>query len=300
MRRVCVAVLITTLAAGCRTNGAEPDELRQIEVKDAAEASPNGQAAAGMLARAASPPSPAGAEELGAQHSLFTPGSADVVPSMVIRTGNASVEVDSLDTAVAALRLAAERVGGYVGNANVMAGREQHRTAVLEVKVPAARFDDLIAGLRPLGRLESVNVSAQEVGEEYVDVTARVANARRLEERLIDLLATRTGKLQDVLNVERELARIREEIERYEGRLRYLRARTSLSTLSVSLHEPLPITGNPSAGDVVAEAFRRAWRNLLALVAGTIASLGVLVPLVLAGGMAVAGVRRWRRAAPAQ
>jgi hypothetical protein len=181
-----------------------------------------------------------------------------------------------------------------------MAGREQHRTAVLEVKVPAARFDDLIAGLRPLGRLESVNVSAQDVGEEYVDVTARIANARRLEERLIDLLANRTGKLQDVLNVERELARVREEIERYDGRLRYLRSRTSLSTLSVSLHEPLPITGNPSAGDVVAEAFRRAWRNLLALVAGTIASLGVLVPLVLAGGMTVAAVRRWRRAAPAQ
>jgi hypothetical protein len=302
MRRVCVAVLITTLAAGCRTNGAEPDELRKIEVKVAGEAAANAsaQAAAGMLGRAASAPRPAGAEELSAEHSLFTPGTADVAPSMVIRTGNASVEVDSLDTAVAALRLAAERVGGYVGNANVRAGREEHRTAVLEVKVPAARFDDLIAGLRPLGQLESVNVSAQDVGEEYVDVTARVANARRLEERLIDLLANRTGKLQDVLNVERELARVREEIERYEGRLRYLRSRTSLSTLSVSLHEPLPITGNPSAGDVVAEAFRRAWRNLLALVAGTIASLGVLVPLVLAGGMAVAAVRRWRRAAPAQ
>ena len=111
-----------------------------------------------------------------------------------------------------------------------------------------------------------------------MDVTARIANARRLEERLIDLLATRTGKLQDVLNVERELARVREEIERHEGRLRFLKTRTSLSTLSVSIHEPLPITGNPSAGDVVAEAFRRAWRNLLAVIAGGIASLGVLVP----------------------
>jgi hypothetical protein len=168
---------------------------------------------------------------------------------------------------------------------------------MLEVKVPAARFDDLVAGLRPLGRVESVNVTAEDVGEEFVDVTARITNASRLEERLIDLLATRTGKLQDVLNVERELARVREEIERHEGRLRFLKTRAALSTLSVSIHEPLPITGNPSAGDVVAEAFRRAWRNLLGLVAGGIASLGVLVPVVLVGGTAVALVRRWRKPA---
>src|SRR5205823_10851551 len=76
----------------------------------------------------------------------------------------------------------------------------------------------------PIGKLESVNVSAEDVGEEYVDVAARMANARRLESRLIDLLAARTGKLKDVLDVEQELARVREEIERYEGRLRYLKA----------------------------------------------------------------------------
>jgi len=83
--------------------------------------------------------------------------------------------------------------------------------------VPAGRFDEVVAGLRPMGRLESVNVNAQDVGEEYVDVTARIDNARRLEQRLIGLLATRTGKLKDVLDVEQTLARVREEIERYEG-----------------------------------------------------------------------------------
>jgi hypothetical protein len=300
MRRVCVVVLFTILATGCETKAGVPVELEK-HVKDEASAVRNREApaAAGVLGRADAT-RPASDEELSTRTPLFPPGSADVAPSMVIRTGYASIEVDSLDPAVAGLRVAAERVGGYVGNANVVAGWEQHRTAVLEVKVPAARFDDLVAGLRPLGRVESVNVSAQDVGEEFVDMTARIANARRLEERLIDLLANRTGKLQDVLNVERELARVREEIERHEGRLRYLRARTSLSTLSVSLHEPLPITGNPSAGDVVAEALRRAWRNLLGVVAGGIASLGVLVPLVLVGGLAVTGFRRWRRPAPAQ
>ncbi len=303
MRAVWVPVLVASLAAGCQMRSA-PAELDQRPTdlpslsKDPATpgAAP---APAGRLGRAnAGATAP---EELSAQQGRprFTAGTADVAPSMVIRTGHAAVEVDSLEPAVAALRLAAQQVGGYVANATVTAGREQHRTAMLEVKVPAARFDDLVAGLGPLGRVESVNVTAEDVGEEYVDVTARIANARRLEERLIDLLATRTGKLQDVLNVERELARVREEIERHEGRLRFLKTRAALSTLSVSIHEPLPITGNPSAGDVVAEALRRAWRNLLGLVAGGIASLGVLVPLVLAGGTALALVRRWRKPAQA-
>jgi len=297
-RRLWVPALAASLAAACQANLRPEDEFqKKADARDSAAPAP-----AGMLGRANASPataSPAAAEELSAQQGRpsFTASTTAAAPSMVIRTGYASVEVDSLESAVAALRIAAQRVGGYVANATVTAGQEQHRTAMLEVKVPAARFDDLVDGLTPLGRIESVNVTAEDVGEEYVDVTARIANARRLEERLIDLLATRTGKLQDVLNVERELARVREEIERHEGRLRFLKTRTSLSTLSVSIHEPLPITGNPSAGDVVAEAFRRAWRNLLAVIAGGIASLGVLVPVVLVGGTAVAVVRRWRRPA---
>lgn len=303
MLRLCTAVLVAVLAAGCQMNSAQPerDEKRADIPALSKDAATSGAAPApeGMLRRGRANAGAAVPEELSAQQGrpAFTAGTADVAPSMVIRTGYAAVEVDSLEPAVAALRLAAQRVGGYVANATVSAGREQHRTAMLEVKVPAARFDDLVAGLRPLGRVESVNVTAEDVGEEFVDVTARITNASRLEERLIDLLATRTGKLQDVLNVERELARVREEIERHEGRLRFLKTRAALSTLSVSIHEPLPITGNPSAGDVVAEAFRRAWRNLLGLVAGGIASLGVLVPVVLVGGTAVALVRRWRKPA---
>jgi hypothetical protein len=76
--------------------------------------------------------------------------------------------------------------------------------------------------------------------------------------------------------VERELARVRKEIERMEGRLRYLKAGAQLSTLSVNLHEPVPIVG---------------------VLAGAIASLGFVGP-VLGLGWAVVGIGlKWRRAA---
>jgi hypothetical protein len=218
-------------------------------------------------------------------------------PSMVIRTGNASVEVDSLEPAMDALRRLAQRVGGFVGNSSIQSGREQLRQATLEIKVPAPRFDELTGGLAPLGRIEFVNVSAEDVGEEYVDLTARVANSRRLEERLIDLLGSRTGRLQDVLAVERELARVREEIERQEGRLRYLKSRVSLSTLSVTLHEPPPLVADHPGWNPLWEAMRQAWRNFVGLLAGVIASLGFVLPVAAAAGAGIFLVRRIKRRA---
>src|SRR5690348_734623 len=186
--------------------------------------------------------------------------SAPEASAMVIRTGQTSIEVDTLERAVAEVRLLAARVGGYVANTTMQTGRGQLRAATLEVKIPADRFDDGLGGLAGLGKLESVNVNAEDVGEEFTDVSARMTNARRLEGRLIELLATRTGKLKDVLDVEHELARVREEIERYEGRLRYLRAHTAMSTLSIYIHEPLPVVGH-AGSSVIGEAFKQAWRN---------------------------------------
>lgn len=213
---------------------------------------------------------------------------------MVIRTGQASVQVDSLDVAVARVRQLAERVGGTIANSSLQSGRDQVRAATLEIRVAAPRFDELVAGLAPFGKVETVNVTAEDVGEEFVDLSARVANARRLEARLIELLATRTGKLSDVLTVERELARVREEIERYEGRLRYLQARSAVSTLAVTVHEPLPILAGAPATNPIAEAFLQAWRNFVSLLAAVIASLGVLIPLAALGILAWVGVRRLR------
>lgn len=218
---------------------------------------------------------------------VTTAGAAsDIAPSMLIRTGSASIEVDKLDPAILKVRQIASQLGGYIANSSIVGGRDQVRSATLEVKIPAARYDQAVGALGGIGKVESVNTSVEDVGEEFVDINARVANAKRLEERLVNLLATRTGKLEDVLAVERELARVREEIERSEGRLRYLKTRAAISTLSVTVHEPMPILGQNPGDNPIVGAFKQAWRNFVGFVAWLIASLGVLIPLgvVLGGG----------------
>ncbi|HYD54570.1 MAG TPA: DUF4349 domain-containing protein [Gemmatimonadaceae bacterium] len=258
------------------------------------------QAARATTEEAAAPPpppnapAPAGAINAAGAAIGQLAGQEALGAPMLIRTGQATVRVDSLAIGIARVRELAQRVGALVANTSMNAGRDQYPTASLELRVPAARFDDLVQGLAPLGKVESVNVQVQDVGEEFTDVAARVANARRLEQRLLEVLAGRTGRLADVLAVERELARVREEIERYEGRLRYLRAHVAHSALTVTVHEPLPlVAGQPGRGPI-GEAFRAAWRNFVQVIAAMIASLGALVPVAAIGVGAWVLVRRWK------
>lgn len=223
------------------------------------------------------------------------PSQGPVVPGqMLIRTGYVSVRVDSLELAMAALRQLATALGGSVGNVSMSSGEFQVRSATLELRVPTAKFDEAMGGMAPLGRVEQSSTSVQDVGEEFVDLNARMANSKRLESRLIDLLATRTGRLEDVLAVERELARVRQEIERSEGRLRYLGARVAMSTLSVTVSEREPVVGENPGRNVIVEAFTDAWRNFVGFIAWTIESLGVLIPVALLAWGVLRLVRRRR------
>ena len=280
MRALAITLIAATLA-GCRNE-------RRAENRAAYPSSDSSVAAVQQFQTrrrigydAAGRPAPARLASVVVTANEWSPVvPVDAASSMIIRTATATVEVDSLERAVAQVKELAARLGGYVANSEIEVGKSRQRQGDIEMKVPATRFEETLSGLTPIGRLESVNVEAQDVGEEFVDVTARMDNAKRLEQRLIDLLATRTGKLKDVLDVEQSLARVREEIERHEGRIRYLKAHTAMSTLSVTVHEPFPVVGT-AGKSVMGEAFTQAWRNFVVLLAFVVQSLGVVLPLAV-------------------
>jgi hypothetical protein len=99
------------------------------------------------------------------------------------------------------------------------------------------RFESFLDAVSELGVPESRGQTAQDVTEEYVDLEARIANKKRLEQRILQLLEDSHGKIKEVLEVERELARVRGEVERMEGRLRYLTNRTELTTVTILARE---------------------------------------------------------------
>lgn len=284
MRKAPYLLCIAALIAACGHDAASPAEKTARDEMSVARQRADAPALMAKMDRATgnvgmaespAPPTDATSAQLPSSHSL----SDSVISSMIIRTGQASLQVDSLERGIRAVRALASHVGGFVANSSISSGDDQMHTATLEIKIPASHFDDAINGLQPIGTLESVSVSAEDVGEEFVDVAARAENGHKLEQRLIDILGTRTGKLSDVLAVERELARVREDIERQEGRMRYLRTRAAMSTLSVTVHEKAPVVAGTGSGGLLAEAFRQAWRNFIRFVASTIAAMGTLLPL---------------------
>jgi predicted nuclease with TOPRIM domain len=139
--------------------------------------------------------------------------------------------------------------------------------------VPADQLDAVIAEIKPLAHVEQESQGGEEVTKQYVDLTARLTNARRTEQTLLDVLEKRTGRLSDVLEVERELARVREEIESMEGELKGLQNRVSFATLRVELREEYKAEMEmtpPSIGgrlrNAVVEGYRTAVDSLMGVV----------------------------------
>jgi hypothetical protein len=300
IRTFALVVAATLMACGdtqtSRTDASEEargitPQMQEKDMSAPAPGAPPTASVGGVAGRVGS--ATANEQAAGRDPSQVRVTDSAATPSMLIRTGNAQVEVDSLEIAMQQVRDLAQRLGGYVANTQLASGRDQIRTATLEMKIPAARWNDAISGLKPIGKVEALNEFTEDVGEEYTDVTARVQNAKRLESRLLELLGNRTGRLTDVLAVERELARVREEIERYEGRLRYLRTRAAMSSMSVTVHEAFPVVGARGETGVLGDAFKQAWRNFVAFIAGIISLTGILIPLAVLGVLAWFAWRRW-------
>ena len=107
-------------------------------------------------------------------------------------------------------------VGGFVGGiqaSDVSNGRSLRAT----LRVPAARLDETVRSLRSLGHVADESQSGEDVTEQVRDIEARLKNSRNTEQRLADVLRNRTGRVADILEVEREIARVREEIERMDA-----------------------------------------------------------------------------------
>lgn len=176
---------------------------------------------------------------------------------MIIHTAQLTVVIQNLDIARAQVDKIVERYSGYIGDLTVSAPSNGARTLTATLRVPATQLDSALAELKKLGRVESETQDGKDVSAQYVDLEARLSNSRNTEKRLLELLSNRTGKLSDVLEVETELSRVREEIERMEGERRLLAKQVEYATLTATVTEEYkaPASALP---DSTATRFRNA------------------------------------------
>ncbi len=156
---------------------------------------------------------------------------------MIVRTAGLTLTTKEFDKARTGLEEILKRHGGYVGQLNVSAPSGSGRTLNATLRVPADQLDATMAELKKLGRVDVESQSGEEVTQQYVDLVARLANARNSEQRLTEILRHRTGELSDVLAVEVEIERVRGEIEQMEAERKNLAHQVDFATLSATLTE---------------------------------------------------------------
>jgi hypothetical protein len=184
-------------------------------------------------------PSPAVTAAPPAQGGEMKAGAPLAVGRALVVTMDIGITVAEVDVSRAAVRAEVERGGGYIADAS-SSGSSSERSVRMELRVPADKAQGIRAALGRIGEITTDMEKVQDVTEERADLEARLHNARASEKRILEIMATKTGALDEVIAAEKEVSRIRESIERLEAQKRSLDGRIELATVHVTL------TGQPS------------------------------------------------------
>lgn len=216
---------------------------------------------------------------------------------MVIRNASLHLRAESPEAVAAAAVGLAQQVGGFVASSDTQGAGDDVYRVDASVRVPAARFQDVLAQLRGQGELLQETVTGEDVTEQHADLDARLRSQRGLEERLLAILGT-TESVEDVLAVEQQLVSVRTEIERLDARVRGMEERAAMATISLVVEAPrqMNVVEAETVGNRIARAVDDAGRLFVGGLVGMIRFVGAVLPIGLVGiPLFVWGRRAWRR-----
>ncbi|HEY0729113.1 MAG TPA: DUF4349 domain-containing protein, partial [Pyrinomonadaceae bacterium] len=171
----------------------------------------------------------------------------------IIRNADLTMEVSSTTDTQHSIASIAESHGGFVvtSEAKQRESTEPAKRTLdirLVVRIPENRFGSALDQIRGLTtNLTEEKVSGQDVTEEFIDLEARIRTQKALEAQFLQIMR-QTGKIVDALEVQRQIAEVRSDIERLEGRKRFLENRSALSTITVNIMAPKAVVVVPTTG----------------------------------------------------
>ena len=287
---------IWTLAfvlAGCGGEGS-PEETTTASVTSESDSAPSSESKAAP----GSPSTPGG----GAGAALVQKDKNSAVPRKIIYTADISLAVEKLNPAQQKLLALVRQYKGYVAETEVNGQTGAPRTGRWKIRVPVDGYQNFLDAVSKIGEVQTLTTGSDDVSEEYYDIEARLRNKRVEEARLIQHLQRSTAKLSDILMVEKEISRVRGEIEQMEGRLRVLANLTSLTTLTITLNEikdyvaPAPAT----FGTEIARSFQSSFGGLINFGKSIVILIVALFPWLVV--LAIIAIPIWklrRRSKPA-
>lgn len=155
---------------------------------------------------------------------------------LVIYTGSVQVLVTNVVESADKLQAKVEAMGGFMLNRN---GNTSSNNVTITVRMPAEQFHAVVKDLGSFGQVINEQLSANDVTKQMFDLELRLETAEKSRQRLLDLLKS-ASKMEEILQIENQVRRLTDEIERMKGELRFLQDQVSFSTLTVSFFSNAP------------------------------------------------------------
>lgn len=215
-----------------------------------------------------------------------------VTERKIIRNANLSLETDTPEETGRKVAAIAEGKGGFVVSSDTQAravsGGAERSTVSMVVRVPAAQFDAAVGEIRQTAsRVVQEKVAGQDVTEEFIDLEARINAKKALEAQFLEIMK-QSKTVADALQVQRELAEVRGEIEKLEGRRKFLESQTSLSTINVTLNPPAAFAASSNGFFYqLGRAFSNGIDAALQIILFLITAFLALIPLLILFGVPV-------------
>jgi len=231
---VLIYSTIILLFASCRENANESsDEIHSMAV-----------ASLKMDRKADYSPSDAYAEAVDTAAAAVDASEIDKqvpekeIEAKIIKSGNLRYQTDDLDKTYAQIKEAVKKYKALIKN-DSQYNDEDGVSRRINIRIPNENFDAFITEIsKGVNYFDLKSISSDDVTEEYIDVASRIKTKKVLEERYYELLK-KASKVSEMLEIEKKLSEIREEIEAKEGRLRYLQNKVSMSTLDINFYKPI-------------------------------------------------------------
>jgi len=217
-----------------------------------------------------------------ASASQQTPVPAD---RKIIRNAELDLESEAPDEAQTRITAIAEQMGGFVVESQQSSSdvRSSRRDIVsMTVRVPSAKFGETLEAIRNAsGRVVVESVKGQDVTQEFIDIEARLKAQQALEAQFTEIMK-RANTVEDALEVQRQLAVVRGEIEKIEGRKRFLENQSSLSTIKLRIRTPAVISaGGPGFFTRLTDSINTGLDSAVDFVLGLITVLIAALPFLL-------------------
>lgn len=195
----------------------------------------------------------------------------------VIMTASVTMESSEHDKVVNSIRSITTGAGGYVQSSSTWLSSNNVKQTTISVKVPAAQYESVLSQIKALGKVKSESSSGSDVTMQYIDLSARLKNLQAEEKQLTDIMGM-SKNVTEVLSVEKELFRVRGEIESTTQQLNYLGSQVDFSTITVTVAEPQPAVGYDWGIDT---AFKEGIRAFIGMIGALIVLTGYVIPLIL-------------------